>query len=254
MSDVDSVADSISDSNNAHVYTGANEALISSTVRLLCDRLRANDPRVLDSNSGFSVDSLRCSEAEQIAVFQALMENTSVKYIRLSSHNFTKRSAEVAAEYVKSSKTLQTIHLFVGFCRYPYDIHEIDEIRRLVSILFRALSRSTSVTKLVMNIDVLRFGCVAFQELLTRTQTLQIMAVTRYHFQDREVDDVCKAAITSGFASNTTLRDLEFWGWRETDLFPVLTALQEHPGPFECVARSYLSFEYLWSRGLAAQS
>jgi hypothetical protein len=37
------------------------------------------------------------------------------------------------------------------------------------------------------------------------------------------------AAITSGFANNTTLRDLKFRGWRETELAPVLTALQDHP-------------------------
>jgi hypothetical protein len=36
-------------------------------------------------------------------------------------------------------------------------------------------------------------------------------------------------AITSGFANNTTLHDLEFKSWREADLAPVLTALQCHP-------------------------
>ena len=37
------------------------------------------------------------------------------------------------------------------------------------------------------------------------------------------------AAISSGFANNTTLRDVEFQCWREADLAPVLTALQRHP-------------------------
>jgi hypothetical protein len=35
-------------------------------------------------------------------------------------------------------------------------------------------------------------------------------------------------AIASGFANNTTLSDLEFQGWQEADLAPVLTALQDH--------------------------
>jgi hypothetical protein len=37
------------------------------------------------------------------------------------------------------------------------------------------------------------------------------------------------AAITSGFANNTTLSDLEFQGCRDADLALVLTALQDHP-------------------------
>jgi Ran GTPase-activating protein (RanGAP) involved in mRNA processing and transport len=48
-------------------------------------------------------------------------------------------------------------------------------------------------------------------------------------FQDEQLDEVDIAAIVFGLASNTTLRDLEFQGWRETDLAPVLTALQDHP-------------------------
>jgi hypothetical protein len=41
--------------------------------------------------------------------------------------------------------------------------------------------------------------------------------------------DAQTAAITSGFANNTTLRDLEIDSWQEADLTPVLTALQDHP-------------------------
>jgi hypothetical protein len=43
-----------------------------------------------------------------------------------------------------------------------------------------------------------------------------------------DLDEVQIAAITSGFANNTTLRDLKFNCWREADLIPVLTALQDH--------------------------
>jgi hypothetical protein len=71
---------------------------------------------------------------------------------------------------------------------------------------------------------------VAFQELLTCTQTLETISVVRYQpYQNNDLDEVQIATITSGFANNTTLRDLEFRGWREADLVPVLTALQDHP-------------------------
>jgi hypothetical protein len=42
-------------------------------------------------------------------------------------------------------------------------------------------------------------------------------------------DAVQTAAVTSGFANNTTLRDLEFQDWRPANLPPVLKALQDHP-------------------------
>jgi Na+-transporting NADH:ubiquinone oxidoreductase subunit NqrE len=155
------------------------------------------------------------SEVERIEVFQALKETTSVKCIRLSlvKRNYTKRSAEVVAEYLESSRTLQKIAFFLAVCRSSHEICEM-----MISVFLRALSRNTSVTKPIINIDVLRFSCVAFQELLMCTQTLQTMEVIRYRFGDAELNEVQIAAITSGFANNTTLRDLKFRGWREADL------------------------------------
>jgi hypothetical protein len=85
------------------------------TVRVLCDRLRANDPRLLVNDSFFELfnDETDRSEDECIAVFQALKENTSVKHFdfRLSERHYTKRSVLAAADYVESSKTLQSITL-----------------------------------------------------------------------------------------------------------------------------------------------
>jgi Ran GTPase-activating protein (RanGAP) involved in mRNA processing and transport len=232
-SDVDSDADSISDRSNAHISDdddGDEPSWISSTARELCNQLRVNDGRVLENDPEYNSVfvpfkySGEYSEDERIAVFQALKENTSVKCIRLAPHKFTKRSAKAAAKYLKSSKTLQTLHLDDSPYQNPH------ERREMISILFRALSRNTSVTKLIINFDVVRFGCVAFQELLTNTQTLQTLSVVRrYDYRYGELNEVDIAAITSGFANNTTLRDLEFQGWRETELAPVLTALQEHP-------------------------
>jgi hypothetical protein len=238
MSDIDSDSDSISDSSNAYSDDeDGDESLILVPVHELCNQLRTNDPRILSHNSVFEVSIyIRFySESESIAVFQALKENTSVTHIDLSKldRHYTKRSALAAAEYVESSKTLQTLDWSI--CRY----HFSHEVRENISIVLRALSRNTSVTELIIKTDVVKFASVAFQELLTSTQTLQTMAVIFGQneeldeewdeYEDEEFDEVQIAAITSGFANNTTLSDLEFQGWREADLAPVLTALQDHP-------------------------
>jgi Ran GTPase-activating protein (RanGAP) involved in mRNA processing and transport len=230
MSDTDSDPDSISDPSNAHINDdddGDDDSSISSAVRVLCDRLRANDPRVVGYGSVFVPFEYRCehSECERIEVFQALKQNTSVKCIRLWLHGYTQRSAEAAAKYLESSQTLQTLTLNNG---------QHSQIKpMLISLIFQALSRNTSVSKLCVDTKTVGFASgMAFQELLTSTQTLQTMSVVRYSFGDEgdeELDEVQIAAIASGFANNTTLRDLEFQGCREVDIAPVLTALQDRP-------------------------
>jgi hypothetical protein len=100
-------------------------ALISVAIRELCLQLRSNDPLILRHGSSFVYSDYITgyseapqyisgyTEAESIAVFQALKENTSVKHIEfeLFARHYTKRSVLVAAEYVESSKTLQTLRL-----------------------------------------------------------------------------------------------------------------------------------------------
>jgi Ran GTPase-activating protein (RanGAP) involved in mRNA processing and transport len=222
MSFTGSDADSISDASSAH----RDEALISSAVRELCNQLRANDPSVL-TNRAFYISyydddyiGRQNTEAECIAVFEALKENTSVKCIdfdKLFDGMYTKSSVLVAAEYVESSTTLQALYFGYQISRQEGDT---------LSLLLRSLSRNTSVTKLSIYPGVVRFASVAFEELLTRTQTLQKLDIIGS--SDR-FDEVQTAAIAAGFASNTTLRDLEFSRWQEADLTPVLTALHCHP-------------------------
>jgi hypothetical protein len=62
-----------------------------------------------------------------------------------------------------------------------------------------------------------------------------------------EFDEMQIAVITSAitFASKTSLRDLKFNKWRETDLTPVLTALQEHPALEKIHFTTPDSFGYL---------
>jgi Ran GTPase-activating protein (RanGAP) involved in mRNA processing and transport len=241
MSDADSDADSISDSSNAQVHAGGNEALISSAVRELCDQLRANDPRVLADDSVFELNNyiMDCSETECIAIFQALKENTSVKHIdfrRLFGGQYSKRSVLVAAEYVESSKTLQTLNLNIGLHQYSC------EVREMISLVLRALSPNTSVANLIIHPGVIRFASEALQELLACTQTLQKLQIVAFGYE--AFDDWQTAAIASGFADNKTLRDLELKSWPEANLVPVLTALQHHPA-LQKIHLSELSFDNL---------
>jgi hypothetical protein len=134
-------------------------------------------------------------------------------------HGYTKSSARAAAraaaKYLESSQTLQKLHsCFNG---------NYQELPVVISLLFQSLSRNTSVTELSVDTESVRFASVTFQELLTCTQTLQKLKTFGCNYGD--LDAVQIAAITSGSAVNTTLRDLDFQGWREADKDPVLTAL-----------------------------
>jgi nitroreductase len=144
-----------------------------------------------------------------------------IEFRGLFERHDTKRSALAAAEYVESSKTLQTLDLSV--IRYQYS-HEVCE---MISLLLRALSRNTSVTKLIINTETIRFASVAFQELLTCTQALQKLEMVGSRYE--AFDEAQIAAIASGFANNTALSDLELKNWGEAYPALVLTALQGHP-------------------------
>jgi hypothetical protein len=94
----------------------------SLTARELCNQLRANNPRPFRQNSWFINTRFenRCSEAEWVEIFQALKENTSVKHTNIDvmmlegdGDFIESSSALVLAEYVESSKTLQTLNFFL---------------------------------------------------------------------------------------------------------------------------------------------
>jgi hypothetical protein len=81
---------------------------------------------------------------------------------------------------------------------------------------------------------VIRFASVAFQELLTCTQSLKKLQISCVGYADAEFNAVQIATITSGFANNTTLSDLELDSWGEADLAPSQVSLDSK---FCCVAR-----------------
>jgi hypothetical protein len=78
MSDADSDANAISDSRNAHISEadGAEDSSISSAVRELCDRVRANDPRgpSLDGLIN-SVDGKQSRESAVVGSFLLCLQN-----------------------------------------------------------------------------------------------------------------------------------------------------------------------------------
>jgi Ran GTPase-activating protein (RanGAP) involved in mRNA processing and transport len=212
--------------------TGSN----SSEIRDLCKRLRAND----FAYGSFQFVPSRyiggCSERECTAVLEALKVNTTMENVSFSmlfKRRYTKRFALVAAEYVESTKTLQTLNLGQG---------RNQENPVLISHLLRKLSRNTSVTELIIYLNSVRCASVAFQELLTGTRTIKKLRIIGWY--EKAFDEVQIAAIESGFANNTTLRDLEFQGWQETDLARVLIALQHHP-TLEKIQFSAQSLDFL---------
>jgi hypothetical protein len=79
---------------------------------------------------------------------------------------------------------------------YQLPFHYFQENPVIMSHVLRALSRNMPETKLIINTKRFRFASVAFQELLTSTQTLQKLQMT---FGDEEFDEVQTAAITFGF-------------------------------------------------------
>jgi hypothetical protein len=122
MSDTGPDAGSIPDASNSH----SEEALlISVAVRELCNPLRANVRySTFEPISG-------CSEAETIAVFKALKKNTSVKQINftmLFEGRYTEKFALLTAEYVESSKTLQTLD-------FRYDYYQYSQGHEMISHL-----------------------------------------------------------------------------------------------------------------------
>jgi hypothetical protein len=99
----------------------------------------------------------------------------------------------------------------------------LQEMPIVVSVVLRDLSRITSVTKLIIRADVVRFTSVAFKELYTCTQTLQSYK--------QLVSAKCKQLPLHQLL--LMIRRCVMWSFRvsdrQADLTPVLAALQDHP-------------------------
>jgi hypothetical protein len=212
-------------------------SLVSLAVRDFCAKLRANDPRILPPrDEPFEIYSYH-PEAGRIEIARALGENTSVKRILLDVDDRSERFVEVLASYLRSSKHLQSVHLtgppedrFFLYLDAGTAAQKSRTRQQNISVLFRALYWSTSVMELIM--DDLNLGLSdsptlhwAFHKYLAFTMslavTLEIRATNGQAFGPEQVFAVC-----SGFAKNTTLREITLTDWTERCLAPVFAALE----------------------------
>jgi hypothetical protein len=213
-------------------------SLVSLAVRDFCAKLRANDPRILPPrDEPFEIYSYH-PEAGRIEIARALGENTSVKRILLDVDDRSERFVEVLASYLRSSKHLHSVHLtgppedrFFLYLDAGTAARECRTRQQNISVLFRALYWSTSVTELIM--DDLNLGLSdsptahwAFHKYMAFTMSLVTLEIgaNGQVFGPEQVFAVC-----SGFAKNTTLREITLNDWTESCLAPVLAALETHP-------------------------
>jgi Ran GTPase-activating protein (RanGAP) involved in mRNA processing and transport len=202
-----------------------------------CDKVRNNDPSILPSvGTPFSVGLMREKNALKLA--DALLENTSVTYIKLQAETYTKRTAEAMAKYVRTSKRLQRIR-WPG-CSMTSD-RDFQRREEMLCCFLPALQQSTSLKKLHMILP-LRGGPsnLAFENMLTHTQSLQSLTLSFPAFG--LLDDKAMAAVQSGLKKNTTLRELKLeLSKGASTVSPIFTSLRDHPLLRRLCLRGYLA-------------
>jgi hypothetical protein len=96
----------MSDPNDDDSTSTGNGVSLSSEFLEFTVKVRNNDPSVLpDPGQPFRISHL--SEREGIELTDALLENTRITYLDLTTGHYTKSSAEAMAKYVRTSKHLQ---------------------------------------------------------------------------------------------------------------------------------------------------
>jgi Leucine-rich repeat (LRR) protein len=192
---------------------------LSSTFLEVCAKVRNNDPSILPE-SGMSFNILDMREAEYIKLADALLENTNVTHLGLgTANNYTKRSAEAMAKYVRTSKRLQRIRLKMGPERHQEE---------MLCCFLPAFQESTSLKELHMILP--RGGGpsnLALENMLTHTQSSRSLTLS---CAGGLLEDTAVAAASSGLKKNTTLRELTLYFPRgNTIVSPMLTSLRDHP-------------------------
>jgi hypothetical protein len=150
-------------------------AVLSSTFLGFCVKVRNNDPSILpEPGEPFLVR--RMCEREDMELADALLENTNVTDLELWTTNFTKRTAEAMAKYVRTSKRLQHIRWKGAYGRSQQG----DD---MLCCFLLATQESTSPKEL--HIELLSRGRPSNQALeymLTHTQSLRSLTLS---FSDR---------------------------------------------------------------------
>jgi Leucine-rich repeat (LRR) protein len=193
-----------------------------------CDRVRNNDPSILPGfHMPFIIRSL--SEKEDIELANALLENTNVTYLEMNTAEYTKRSAEAMAKYVRTSKHLQRIR-WNGELRRNAQGQQQQRYQEqmLFYFLLPAFQESTSLKEL--DIDFPREGELSnpsFENMLTHTRSLQSLIL---RCPAGPLEDLAVAVISSGLKKNTTLRELTLEVSRNVaTTLSIYTSLCDHP-------------------------
>jgi hypothetical protein len=186
-----------------------NGASLSSTFLEFCGKVRNNNPSILpEDGKPFTIRPL--SENEDVELADALLENTSVTFLELKTENYTKRSAEAMAKFVRTSKRLQRIH----WQKYAMTRE------KMLCLFLPAIQESTSLKELHMRLPPCMIGGtsnLAFESMLTHTQSLRSLSLT---CPSGLQEDIAVATVLSGLKKNTTLRELTLYCMQGATIVP----------------------------------
>jgi hypothetical protein len=186
-------------------------ASLSPTFLSACAKLRANDPSVLPGRNSFFTIRGGLSEAENIAIAEALTQSTAVSSLQLdlNSLRYSVKAAEAMGEYLLSSIHLQRVDLF-------WDWHK--DSQKALSILLRALQDSTSVKEL----RLLRRECHNAGSESTVGQDLTSLLLLMPNLRNMDVGTNERRSFP---AKNETLQDLTLTNHRSSNLTYILQCL-----------------------------
>jgi hypothetical protein len=158
-------------------------------------------------------------EQKGMELASALMENTNVKNIEVWTVEYTIAYARAMANYVRTSRQLQSLRWGSGDLTYSDDI---------ACCLLHAIQESVAIKELHIKLP-----CgdgpshLAFENMLTHTQNIRSL---RLHSMGRRSEDMAVAALLSGLKKNISLRELTLeFSLSATSLSPILTSLCDHP-------------------------
>jgi hypothetical protein len=202
-----------------------------------CAKVRNNDPSILpEPDMPFKIRP-SLSEKEGIELANALLENTNLTNLALSTDSYMKVSTEAMAKYVRTSKHLHSIdwHPLRMWMSDPQQRGELmrgdrglQQREEMLSCFLSAFQESTSLKELDMELPPIGgLSDLLFEDMLACTESLQHLILSH---RICPLEDLAVAAACSGLKKNTTLRKitLEFSQDAAT-LSPVLTSLHDHP-------------------------
>jgi Ran GTPase-activating protein (RanGAP) involved in mRNA processing and transport len=198
---------------------------LCSTFLEFCAKVREDDSSILPkAGKPFSIG--RLSEEEDMELADALLENTSVTYLRLEAAIYTKRPAESMAKYMRTSKRLQRICWLGNWTTHDRLLHHQRE--EMVCCFMPAIQESTSLKELDINLPPIGGPSnLALENMLTHTKSLRSLSLI---CPDTPLKDWAVAAAMSGLEKNTTLRELKLVFPRgATSISSLSTSLRSHP-------------------------